>query len=90
VGIDAVSHTHAFGEHESKITDQEDRQPIQRGEVWGKGKLHWSASITHNGECRHPGVFDAELEAAQARDDAVLELLGECAALKIPLETGRN
>jgi hypothetical protein len=48
-----------------------------------KGKRHWAASITVDGEYRHLGVFDTEMEAAQARDDAAFALWGECAVLNI-------
>jgi len=48
-----------------------------------KGERHWAASITVDGEYRHLGVFDTEIEAAQARDEAAFEMWGECAVMNI-------
>jgi hypothetical protein len=55
-----------------------------------KGKRHWSATITHQGNVRHLGVFFTEAEAAQARDRAAVELCGEFAVLNIPIEGRQN
>jgi hypothetical protein len=50
-----------------------------------KGKKHWAASITVDGEYRHLGVFDTELEAAEERDQAAFGLWGEFALLNNPV-----
>ena len=44
------------------------------------------ASIRFNGDCRHIGLFNSELEAAQAYDEQALQLFGEYARLNFDAE----
>ena len=46
----------------------------------------WEAHIQHNGEQFYLGLFDAEVEAARARDRKAFELAGEFAFLNFPDE----
>lgn len=54
------------------------------------GKRQWKATTRNNNKTLYLGVFASEVEAAKARDKAVIELHGEFAVLNFPTETGNN
>ena len=54
------------------------------GVCWDKSREQWMARIKIDGKPTHIGRFDSELEAAERRDDAAVELHGEFAKLNFP------
>jgi hypothetical protein len=46
----------------------------------------WTAQITVSGKKKHLGVFDAEVVAAQAYDNAAIQYFGEFARLNFPTD----
>lgn len=52
-----------------------------KGVCWHKQRNKWKAEIKHNGVKKHLGVFDNELEAAEAYNKAALERFGNNARL---------
>jgi len=59
---------------------------IYRGVGWHKGVGKWVAKITVHGKRIHIGVFDDEIEAAKAYDEAAKQYHGEFARLNFPEE----
>jgi hypothetical protein len=77
--------THSQNLAAGRITGKRKSYTQYRGVTYQpKGKRHWQASIKNGGKYKYLGVFDTELEAAHARDEAALELLGEFAVLNLP------
>lgn len=50
-----------------------------KGVCWHKSVGKWNAQIGHNGRVRSLGVFESEIDAARAYDEAALRLFGEFA-----------
>ncbi len=50
----------------------------------------WQAAIQHDGQPMYLGLFDSEVEAAQARDRKAIELAGEFAVLNFPKPASRR
>ena len=57
-----------------------------KGVTYDKTTGKWRASINHNGKHYHLGLFDTEIEAAQAYDEKAGELFGQYAYLNFPEE----
>jgi transposase len=55
-----------------------------KGVCWSKCKGKWVAQIKFNRKNKIIGRFDDEIAAAQARDEAALEMFGEHARLNFP------
>ena len=60
-----------------------------KGVQYPTGKSRPYARIQYNGKTIHIGVFDSEVEAAQAYDRKAVELFGEFAYLNFPEDYGR-
>ncbi len=55
-----------------------------KGVCWEPREQYWRGRITLNGRSESLGVFDNELEAAQAYDHRAKQLFGEFAYLNFP------
>jgi len=55
-----------------------------KGVHWNKSTSKWQASIRINYKPKHLGLFNSELKAAFAYDDAAIEAFGEFASLNFP------
>ena len=55
-----------------------------KGVFWHKRCSRWAASILANGKRKHLGLFDDEIEAAYAYDDAARLHYGEFARVNFP------
>lgn len=58
--------------------------PGYRGVSWHRQGQKWQCHIGINGERVYLGLFDDEVDAAHAYDEAALEHFGEYAALNFP------
>ena len=65
----------------SKNADHENDTSIYTGVYQNKSKKRWSVSIYHNGENFYLGVFDTEIEAGLAYNEAALDIFGWKATL---------
>jgi len=61
-----------------------------KGVSWYKPRERWQAQIMKNYKCYHLGLFDSELDAAQAYDKAAVKYFGEFARLNFPFVGGQN
>ena len=52
-----------------------------KGVTWYKHIHKWAAKIQHEGKDKHLGVFEQEIDAAKAYDEAALKYFGEFAKL---------
>lgn len=64
--------------------DKEGCSSRYRGVLWHKGAKKWVARITLARKRIHLGVFDDEIEAARAYDEAAKRYYGEFARLNFP------
>jgi hypothetical protein len=55
-----------------------------KGVSWNERSGKWSANIQKDGKARRLGMFEDEIAAAQAYDEAARELFGEYAWLNFP------
>ena len=54
---------------------------IYKGVTFNKREKRWKASLTKDGEFKHLGCFNSEIEAAKAYNKAAIEFFGEYAYL---------
>jgi hypothetical protein len=66
--------------------DKEGCSSKYRGVFWHKGAKKWVARITVGRKRIHLGVFDDEIEAAKAYDEAARKYYGEYARLNFPIQ----
>lgn len=55
-----------------------------KGVYWKKGQNKWCAAVRLDKKVHHVGYFEDEIEAAKARDEKAVELMGEFARLNFP------
>jgi hypothetical protein len=61
---------------------------IYKGVGRARHSGYWRAEIWVNGERRHLGYFEGEVEAAKAYDEAARKCHGEFAVLNVPADKG--
>lgn len=61
------------------------RSSMYKGPTWSKAHSRWRTKIQKDGKSIHLGLFDDEILAAIAYDDAAIRLFGEFARLNFPL-----
>ena len=63
---------------------QKGSRSAYKGVTWNKQSRKWQSGIMLHGQSRHLGLFNDELDAAEAYDEAAIELFGEYALLNFP------